>query len=54
MWAFRISLPTEKKNLSEFIKLSLLIFIRDGGKREHFAFRFVPKIFFSEISALRT
>jgi hypothetical protein len=42
MYSFCISLRTEKK-LSKFIKLNLFVLIRDGGKWEPFAFRFVQK-----------
>jgi hypothetical protein len=38
-----------KKNLSQFFKLNLLIFVRDGGKCERFAFRFEPKTKFKPI-----
>jgi hypothetical protein len=33
---------SNRKNLSEYIKLNLFVFLRDGGKCESFAFRFEP------------
>jgi hypothetical protein len=48
-----MSLRTEKK-LTEFIKLNLLVFIRDGGKRQRFAFRFQPKKNLSEFIKLNS
>ncbi len=34
---------SNRKNLSEFIKLNLFVFVGDGGKCERFVFRFEPK-----------
>jgi hypothetical protein len=42
---------SKRKNLSEFFKLNLFIFVRVGGKCERFAFRFEPKIIVSETGA---
>ncbi len=35
--------PNQKVNFSDFIKLNLFVFVRDGGKCERFTFRFVSK-----------
>ncbi len=47
----RISLRIEK-DLREFIKLNLSVFVRDGGKCDSFAFRFEPKKDLSEFIKL--
>ncbi len=44
-------LASNRKNLSEFLKLNLFIFVRVGGKCERFAFCFVPEIIVSETGA---
>jgi hypothetical protein len=34
---------SNRKNLIEFIKLNLFVFVRDGGNVNIFAFRFIPE-----------